>query len=73
MAAWLVLNPFLRRSADAQEMLYTMYVPSDEETPARFVDGGSPKGSDSAEQERQGLLAADGSLAAPYVSHAHTR
>lgn len=46
-----------------------MYVPSDEETPARFEEGGSPKGSDGA-GERQGLLAADGSLAAPHVSYA---
>lgn len=52
-----------------KEMLYTMYVPSDEETPARFEEGGSPKGSDGA-GERQGLLAADGSLAAPHVSYA---
>ena len=56
-------------------MLYTLYVPSDEEMPAmQFADGssGSAKGSDGAD-ERQGLLAADGSLAAPYVSHVHTR
>ncbi|PRW20630.1 putative polyamine transporter isoform A [Chlorella sorokiniana] len=50
-----------------KEMLYTMYVPADEETPAGpFVGGSSPKGSDGAE-ERQGLLVADGSLAAPYL------
>ena len=54
-------------------MLYCLFVRCDEETAARFVDGGCPKGSVGAEQERQGLLAADGSLTAPYVSHAHTR
>lgn len=49
-----------------QEMLYTLYVPSDEETPASLVE-------DDGAKERQGLLAADGSLAAPYVSHTSAR
>lgn len=56
-----------------QEMLYSMYVPSDEETPSRFeADGSSPK-EDGGSGERQGLLVGDGSLAAPYVSRASAR
>ena len=55
-----------------------MYVPADEEAPPRFEgDGSSPKqdggGGGGGGGERQGLLAGDGSLAAPYVSHASAR